>query len=288
MPRALWSGSLSFGLVNIPVTVQVAVRDHRPHFKLLHADDHAPIRFLRVRARGGEPVEWKDIVKGYEYSRGRYVVLTKKDFQAAALEKTHRIDILDFVPADDIDDRYFDTPYYLAPAKGGESAYALLREALRDASRTGIAKFVLREKMHLAAIEVVDDAIVLTLIRFADELVDTATLPLPTRKQVNTRELALAKTLVESLAAEWNPEKYTDDYRDNLMKIIKAKAKGKTITYPTAEPEPKGEVVDLMARLRESLEHARERGIAKSRRRAAAKPKSSVTRNHRRGSKRAA
>src|SRR5262245_21511023 len=157
MARAIWTGHLSFGLVSIPVAVHVAVRDHQPRFRLLHGTDHTPIRILRVRARDSRPVAWEDLVKGYEYARGRFVVLTKDDFEAAAVGKTRRVDILDFVRAEDIDDRFFETPYYLVPTKGGENAYALLREALRSAARIGIAKFVLRDKMHLAAVEPIDD-----------------------------------------------------------------------------------------------------------------------------------
>ena len=154
-------------------------------------------------------------------------MLTKEDFAAAALEKTRRIDILDFVKAEDIDDRFFDKPYYLTPGKGGDVAYGLLREAIRESGRIGIAKFIMREVQHLAAVEVVDEALVLSTLRFADELVDAGTLGLPKRKAVGKKELDMATTLVESLAAEWSPEKYTDDYRENLMRVIKAKMKGK-------------------------------------------------------------
>src|SRR6266436_1731081 len=141
MARALWKGSISFGLVNIPIELHTAVRDHRPKFRMLHAKDKSPVKFERVCAREGRPVAWEDLVKGYEYAKGHFVVLTKQDFQAAAVEKTHRVDIIDFVQATEIDDRYFETPYYLAPATSGDHAYALLREAMRAAKRVGIAKF---------------------------------------------------------------------------------------------------------------------------------------------------
>jgi len=253
MARAIWTGHLSFGLVNIPVAVHVAVRDHQPRFRLLHGSDHTPVKILRVRAHDSQPVAWEDLVKGYEYSRGHYVVLSKDDFKAAAVGKTKRVDILDFVNAEDIDDRFFETPYYLAPAKGGEEAYALLREAMRETERIGIAKFLLRDKLHLAGIEVIDDALVLTLLRFADELVDVDSLDLPPRKAAHARELEMAKSLVMSLASEWKPEKYTDEYRDNLMRIIRGKAKGKKVVLPEAGEEPMAEVIDLMERLRQSL-----------------------------------
>src|SRR5687768_4371869 len=173
MARALWKGSIAFGLVNIPIELHTAVRNHRPKFRMLHAKDKSPVRFERVCVRDGTPVAWEDLVKGYEYSKGRFVVLSKEDFQAAAVEKTRTVDIIDFVKSDAIDDRFFETPYYLVPAKGGERAYALLREAIKASERVGIAKFILRDAQHLAALEVIGDALVLTVMRFADELVDT-------------------------------------------------------------------------------------------------------------------
>jgi DNA end-binding protein Ku len=254
MARALWKGSIRFGLVNIPIELHTAVRNHRPKFRLLHAKDKSPVKFERVCVKDGTPVAWEDLVKGYEYSRGHYVVLTKDDFKAAAVGKTKRVDILDFVKAEEIDDRFFETPYYLAPAKGGEEAYALLREAMRNTERIGIAKFLLRDKLHLAGIEVIDDALVLTLLRFADELVDVKSLDLPARKGIRARELEMAKSLVMSLASEWKPDKYSDEYRDNLMRIIHAKAKGKKVVIPEEGEEPKAEVINLMERLRRSLE----------------------------------
>ena len=251
--RALWKGSISFGLVNIPVELHVAVRDHRPRFRMLHAKDRSPVNFQRVCAREGRPVAWADLVKGYEYAKGQFVVLTKEDFQAAAVEKTHRVDIIDFVSAAEIDDRFFETPYYLVPSKSGEHAYALLREAMRETNRVGIAKFIIRDAQHLAAVEVIDDMLAVTLLRFADELVDTAQFSLPSGKGLRQAELDMAKALVQNLATDWKPEKYTDEYRDNLMRIIQAKAKGKKITLePAAEPR-QAEVIDLMERLRRSL-----------------------------------
>src|SRR5438874_5314139 len=225
MARALWKGSITFGLVNIPIELHTAVRDHRPRFRMLHAKDRSPVRFERVCIRDGHPVAWEDLVKGYEYSKGHFVVLAKEDFQTAALEKTRSVDIVDFVKAEEIDDRFFETPYYLVPAKGGERAYALLRAAIRESGRIGIAKFILRDAQHLAAVEVIQNAIVLTVMRFADELVDTAQFEFPREKEVRKPDLEMAKALVNSLAAEWDPAKYTDEYRENLMRIIQAKLK---------------------------------------------------------------
>jgi DNA end-binding protein Ku len=273
MARALWKGSISFGLVNIPIELHTAVRNHRPRFRMLHARDKSPVKFERVCIRDGHPVAWEDLVKGYEYAKGQFVVLTKEDFQAAAVEKTRTVDIIDFVEADEIDDRYFETPYYLVPAKGGERAYALLREAIRDSKRIGIAKFILRDAQHLAAVEVIKDAIVLTVMRFADELVDVAQFNLPSDKDVRRQELDMAKALVNSLAAEWDPGKYTDQYRENLLRIIQGKVKGRKVDLePGVEPR-QAEVIDLMERLRRSLAQTGGRkGAAGSARRSTRKP----------------
>ncbi len=254
MPRAIWKGSISFGLVTIPVELHTAVRDHRPKFRMLHARDKSPVRYERVCQREGKPVAWEDLVKGFEYEKGQFIVLTKEDLKAAALNKDKAIDIMDFVKGDDIDDRYFETPYYLTPQKGGQHAYALLREALKESGRVGIAKIIIREAQNLAAVEVIGNALVLTVLRYADELVDTAPLEFPGSEKVRKAELDMAKMLVESLAAEWDPSKYTDDYRENVMKLIKARMKGERPKLPAAAEAPEGNVVDLMERLRQSLE----------------------------------
>jgi DNA end-binding protein Ku len=257
MPRAIWTGSLSFGLVNIPIEVHTAVRDHRPHFRMLHASDRSPINFERVCQKDGKAVAWEDLVKGYEYEKGRFVVLTKEDFAAAALEKTRRIDVLDFVEADAIDDRFFDKPYYLIAKKGGETAYALLREAMSQSGRIGIAKFVLRETQHLAAVEGIGDALVLSTLRFSDELVETSALTFPSSKNLRKAELGMAKMLVDNLASEWDPDKYVDDYRENVMRVIKAKLKGKEPDLVLDERHRDANVIDLMERLRQSLDRSK-------------------------------
>lgn len=284
MARAIWTGSLSFGLVNIPIEVHTAVRDHRPHFRMLHAKDRSPINFERVCQKDGKTVAWNDLVKGYEYEKGRFVVLTKEDFAAAALEKTRRIDVLDFVEADAIDDRYFDKPYYLTAKKGGEVAYALLREAMNEAGRIGIAKFILRETQHLAAVERIGDALVLSTLRFADELVDTTSLSFPSGKNLKKAELNMAKMLVENLAAEWNPGKYEDDYRENLMRVIKAKMKGKEPDLVVDERPRDSNVIDLMERLRQSLDQSGgRRGAKKSVRAKSRKTQARARKQRRKG-----
>jgi DNA end-binding protein Ku len=257
MARALWSGAITFGLVSIPVEVHTAVRDKQLRFHMLTAKDKSRVKFQRVSEKTGRPVDWDDLVKGYEYAKGRYVVLTPKDFEAAALEKTRTIDIMDFVKAEQVDDRFFDKPYYLTPGSGGERAYALLRETIRDAGRIGIAKFVLRDQLHLAALEVIEDALVLSTLRFADELVDTSEYKFPGKASLKAAELKMARMLVNELAADWKPEQYTDEYRQNLLRIIESKRTGEEPELDELSEAPTGKVVDLMERLRSSLEGSR-------------------------------
>jgi len=259
--RPLWTGALSFGLVNIPVRLHSAVqRKERISFRLLHKTDLSPIKYDRVCQKEGESVPWSDIVKGYEYAKGKYVVLTDDDFKAAAIESSKRIDILDFVRVDEIDPRYFDSPYYLAPAKGGEKPYALLREAMERTGTVGIGKITMRTNSHhLAGVKAVGLALVLEIMRFADELVDTTELSLPEASGVRPQELQMAEQLIQNLTETFDPGKYTDDYGDNLRTIIKAKMKGKKIELAEPEDAESTRVVDLMARLQESLEMGKRR-----------------------------
>ena len=254
MARAMWKGSLAFGLVNIPIELYTATRDHRPKFRLLHAKDEAPVRYERVCQSEGKPVGWEDLVKGYEYEKGQFVVITKDDFKTAALEKTKTIDILDFVDPGQIDERYFETPYYLQPAKGADRSYALLREAIRESGQVGIAKVILRDAQHLAAVEAIGDALVLTMMRFADELADLNDFRFPKAEGIRPAELKMARQLIDNLSSKWNPEKYTDEYRDNLLKVIQAKLKGRKPRLEERDTPQSADVVDLMARLRASLE----------------------------------
>jgi DNA end-binding protein Ku len=273
MARSIWKGSIAFGLVNIPVELYSATRDHRPKFRLLHAKDEEPVRYERVCQKEGKPVAWEDLVKGYEYAKGQFVVITKDDFKTAALEKTKTIDILDFVDPQQIDERYFETPYYLQAGKGSDRSYALLREAIRESGRIGIAKIILREAQHLAAVEAIGDALVLTMMRFADELADLEDFTFPRKADVRPAELKMARQLIDNLAAEWKPAKYTDEYIENLMKVINAKVKGRRPRLVAEDRTPKqAEVVDLMARLRASLE---EKGTARKGAGSAKKPAAS-------------
>jgi DNA end-binding protein Ku len=255
MARSIWKGAISFGLVNIPVELHTAVRsESRISFRQLHKKDNATIKYERVCTKEEKPVPWDEIVKGYEYSKGKYVVLDDEDFRAAAIESTKTIDIQDFVKEDQIDPRFFETPYYMVPQKGGEKAYALLREAIRKTGMVGIGMVTMRTNaQHLVAIKVVEDALVMEIMRYADELVDTSSFTFPPAENVRPPELQMAEQLVGTLAGEFQPEKYADTYRENLMRIINAKLKGKKIAVEEpAEPEATN-VIDLMSRLQESL-----------------------------------
>jgi DNA end-binding protein Ku len=260
----MWKGSIAFGLVNIPIELYSAVRNHRPKFRLLHAKDESPVHYERVCQTEGKPVGWEDLVKGYEYEKGQFVVITKDDFKTAALEKTKTIDILDFVDPADIDERYFETPYYLQPAKGADRAYALLREAIRESGKIGVAKIILRDAQHLAAVETIKDAIVLTMMRFADELADLSEFRFPAAEGIRPAEMKMAQQLIENLSAKWEPEKYTDEYRDNLMRVIQGKLKGRRPKLQERETQQTADVVDLMARLRASLEGKGSAGAARA------------------------
>ena len=252
---AIWKGSLTFGLVNIPVELKTAVRADHISFGLLQEEDRSPVKYERVCQADGQPVPWNEIVKGYEYEKGRFVVMTDEDFKAAAVEQSKTIDILDFVQQEEIDPRYFETPYYLVPAKGGEKAYALLREAIRQTGSVGIGKIIIRQTQHLVGIKVVGEALVLEIMRFANELVDVNEFSFPSAEVVRPQELQMAEQLVTNLAESFDPSKYTDDYRANLMRIIKAKMKGKTAKLEGPQEEtPDSGVLDLMSKLRASLE----------------------------------
>jgi len=265
MARSIWKGTLAFGLVSIPVELYSAVRDHRPKFRLLHAKDEAPVRYERICQTDGKPVAWEDLVKGYEYAKGQFVVLTKDDFKTAAVEKTKTIDILDFVDPEEVDERYFETPYYLQASKGADRAYALLREALRESGKIGIAKIILREAQHLAALEAIGDALVLTMMRFADELASLEDFTFPHKGEIRPAEMKMARQLIDTLVSSWEPDKYTDEYKENLMRVINAKVKGRRPKLIAGDATPKqAEVVDLMARLRASLE-GKKAAAAKSR-----------------------
>jgi DNA end-binding protein Ku len=232
---------------------------------MLHAEDLAPVKYERVCERDGQPVPWGEIVKGYEYMKGKFVILTDEDFRAAALASSKTIDILDFVRAEEIDPRFFDTPYYVVPTKGGEKGYALLREAIRTTGSVGVGKLTMHQKQHLAAIKTVGSALMLETMRFANELVPITQLSFPADDIVRPQELKMAAQLVANLAEPFQPEKYTDDYRASLMKIIRAKMKGQKIEATEPEEPESTRVLDLMSRLQASLEQSGSRRRKSSR-----------------------
>jgi DNA end-binding protein Ku len=272
---AIWKGSVTFGLVNIPVELRTAVRADHISFRMLHQEDMSPIKYERVCAADGEPVPWNEIVKGYEYEKGKFIVMEEEDFKAAAIEGSKTIDILDFVKEEEIDPRFFETPYYLVPAKGAEKAYALLREAIRSSGAVGVGKIIIRQTQHLAGIKVVGDALVLEIMRFSNELVDADEYTFPDRDQVRPQELKMAEQLIENLAEPFDPSKYTDDYRSNLMKIIKGKMKGKKVKLEEPEEVVDTGVLDLMSRLRASLEQGNAKKTARAKKAPAKRARSS-------------
>jgi DNA end-binding protein Ku len=253
--RAIWKGSISFGLVNIPIALYPATRKEDLKFRLLRAKDLSPVNYKRVAEKDGKEVPWGEIVKGYEYEKGKFIVLNEKDFQRVDLEATQTVDIQDFVDLDEIDPMYFYKPYYLEPQKGGDKAYTLLREALADGRKVGIAKVVIKTRQYLAGVKALKHALVLELMHFAEELADAEKLHVPKKTEVGKREKEMAEALVKSMTSKWDPEKYKDDYRDALMEVIEEKVEsgGKDIEEKPKEKKPSTKVIDLVAVLQESL-----------------------------------
>jgi DNA end-binding protein Ku len=270
MARAIWKGSISFGLVNIPIALYPATKREELKFRLLRKTDLSPVSYKRVAEKDGKEVPWDQIVKGYEYEKGKYVVLNDEDFQRVDIEATQTVDIQDFVELEEIDPIFFYKPYYLEPQKGGDKAYVLLRDALKDTNKVGIAKVVIKTREYLAGVKPEDGALVLELMHFADELADMSTLHVPKKVEVGQREMNMAKSLIGSMSSKWNPEKYHDDYREALMEVIeeKVEAGGKEIEEkPKKAPKPT-KVIDLVSVLQKSLEEtgAKKKATTKSRR----------------------
>jgi DNA end-binding protein Ku len=256
--RAIWSGSISFGLLNVPVRLYSAVSKQTVRFRELREGDGSRVKHKRVAESDGKEVPYEKIVKGYEYAPDQYVILTKDELSELDPKKTRAIEIQDFVDLDDIDPIYFEQPYYLGPDKGAERAYALLVQAMKDARKVAVARFVLRNKEHLAAIRPMDDVLTLTTMRFHDEVsspdeLDSDVFEDAKPKKPEKRELEMAKQLIESLTSDFDPDKYRDEYREELLDLLQQKAEGKDIvSAPTEEPQPT-KAPDLMAALEESL-----------------------------------
>jgi len=254
--RAIWSGSISFGLVNIPVKLFSGSESNSLDLDMLRKSDLCPIRYLRVCKTDNKEVPYEEIVKGYEYTDGEYIVLTDKDFENASLEKSHLIDILEFVSEVEIDTRYFEKPYYLEPDKSGVKAYALLREALKRSGKVGIANYVLRNRGSIGVLKPLDDVLVLNQMRYSEEVRSAADLKLPGSENLREQEISLALSLIDQLTVKFDPAKYHDQYIDDLKRMIEDKAQGRKPAPRGKEPQPT-DVADMMALLKESLKQKR-------------------------------
>jgi DNA end-binding protein Ku len=270
MPRSIWKGAVTFGLVYIPVELHSAARSHSLDLDMLDSRDFSPIGYQRVNKKTGKAVEWGDIVKGYQYKKGQYVALSDEDFRQANVKASQTIDLQSFTEVSAVPPEYYDTPYYLVPAKGGEKGYTLLREALRKSDKVGIGSFVMRGRQHVGMIIPDERALKFITLRFEDEIKSSNELEIPAgakSAKVSSKEVAMAERLVDEMTAEWNPGDFHDSYRDDLMKRIKEKIRKKethVLTEPGKAPKEErqsAEVIDLMSVLKKSLES---RGGAKT------------------------
>jgi len=280
MPRTIWKGSISFGLVNIPVALYPGEQRDELHFTLLDSRDMSPVGYKRINKRTGEEVAWEQIVKGHEYDKDQYVVLGDEEFRRANVRATQTIDILDFVKAGEVPFLYFDRPYYLEPVqRTGEKGYALLRETLKRTGRVGIATVVLRNRQHLAMVAPYRQTLTLNLLRFHNELREPSEVKVPgsdlAALRISKREIEMAERLVQDMAARWEPEKYRDEYRADLMRVVEEKiAAGKTLELERpakGEPAAGGQVIDFMTLLKRSVE-AKEKERAKEPQKEKARP----------------
>jgi DNA end-binding protein Ku len=255
MPRSMWKGAISFGLVTIPVAVYPATEEKTLRFNQLHDEDGGRVRYKRVCEKDGEEVTFEHIVKGYEVEKDRYVVLTDDDFDAVPVASSRAIDIVQFVDIDEIDPMLFKKSYYLVPEETGAKAYALLREAMKEDDRVGIAKVSFRDREHIAALRFKDDAFVLETMFWPDEIRTADFGGVDVAADVRDQELTMARQLIDSLTSDWAPEQYNDAYRDALIQIVEAKLNGQEIEV--VEPEPAAKVVDLMEALKASVAAAK-------------------------------
>ncbi|MGH8189991.1 MAG: Ku protein [Rhodanobacteraceae bacterium] len=263
MPRPIWTGTIAFGLLNIPIRLMTAERRVDLHFRMLDSRDQSPIRYERVNAETGEEVPWKDIVKAFEYDKGNYVVIEKEDFKKAAPESSESVDIEAFIDASEIGPEYFEKPYYLVPAKKAEKGYVLLRETLNGSGLAGVARVVIRTREYLSLVLPRGDALVLILLRFPQELVPADEYEFPQKStsayRISDKELGMAKSLVESMVSKWNPKDHRDEFRTRLQKVIEARVRSKGGKVKVEEEEaPAGDtatnVVDFMSLLKKSID----------------------------------
>ena len=270
--RPVWNGSISFGMVNIPVSVYSATRSEKLSFNLLHKKDFGRIGYQKVCKVCGAELENDDIIKGYEYEKGEYVPLTDEDFDKVSVESTKTINISDFVDQDEIDPMFFETPYYLVPGKNADHAYVLLREALKKSNKFAVAKVAFREREHLAVIKATGRALMMETMHFADEITDATELKLPEKDvKVGEREIKVAVQVVEAMTGHFNPEEYKDTYREALLELIEKKIKGEHIKSTKRKAAPTTKVVDIMDKLKQSLKQVESK-------RRTARPKSAAKR----------
>jgi DNA end-binding protein Ku len=282
MPRPIWKGHISFGLVNVPVVLYSAERRADLSFHMVDSRNAARVRYERVNEETGEEVPWDKIVKGYEYDDGNYVLFSESEMERASVEMTRTIEIEQFVDLSDIDVRFFERPYFLVPGTKGEKGYVLLRQAIAEAGKAGIASVVIRARQYLAALIAQKDALILELLRFEQELVDVKEFEFPGRDLkkygVNQKEVDLAEQLIAGMTTRWNPAKFRDEYRDLLMKMIEKKiASGQTKAIESEEPETNDEepqTINFMDVLKRSVEKAPKGHRAQPSRRKRAAPRS--------------
>lgn len=255
--RSFWTGAISFGLIYIPVKLYNASETNELSFNLLRRSDKSRIRYVRVSADTGEEVPNEEIVKGYEFNKGEYVILEEEDFKKANVKKTQTVEIVTFVDAAEVDYKLYEKPYYLEPIKGAAKAYALLRDALQRSGKVGVGRFVLRNRETLGVIKPEGEVIVLNQLRYASEIRPPDELTLPGAGQVSEKELELAQSLIDTLSGEWRPEEFHDTYTEDLERIIQAKIEGREPEAESEAPIPI-EVTDLFAKLSQSLEQAKQ------------------------------
>jgi DNA end-binding protein Ku len=263
MARPIWSGTLSFGLLNVPVSLMTGERTVDLHFRMLDSRSNTPVRYERVNAETGEEVPWKEIVKAFEYAKGSYVVLEPEDIKSASSEGREVVDVKAFVDAESIGPEYFEKPYFLVPGKKAEKGYVLLRETLKRTGKIGIARVVIRTREYLSAVMPRGDALMLMLLRYPQELVDAGDYKIPEGKaseyRVSDKEIQMAEQLIESMSDEWKPDDYRDEFRDRLRKVIEKRMKSKGVVTPPSDEEAETpenattNVVDFMSLLQQSL-----------------------------------
>jgi DNA end-binding protein Ku len=261
--RPIWKGSISFGLVYIPISVYPATREEKVSFRQLRRNDLSPIKYKKVAEADMKEVPAAEIVKGFEYEKGRYVIMDEEDFEKVKIESTHSIDITDFVELEQVDPKFFYKPYFLEPAKGGEKAYALLHKALSGTNKIGIAKVVISNREYLAAVKSDGFFLILELMHFASEVLSPAELNRP-KTELNDKELKMAQALVDSMTVAWEPEKYRDEYRTAVMDLIEQKAKNRKIEPKPVAARPPTNVVDLVKVLQESLNRSQSVRVKRS------------------------